>query len=111
MDEIDLEKRMGLLLFGGEQLPEGERRRHERYQESLEIRVTWPGKETLVGVTRDFSDGGTYIRVQFEPQPAAETEMLLQLNAPVNEQAAPFLKARVVRSDVEGIAFRFMRDG
>jgi hypothetical protein len=109
MNEIDLEKRMGLL-FGGEGLPEDDRRRHERCQESLEIRVTWPGRETLVGMTRDFSDGGTFIRVQFKPQPAAETEMLLQLNAPVNGQEAPLLKARVVRSDVEGIAFQFMRD-
>jgi hypothetical protein len=111
MNEIDYSKFEKLFQFAGEEGPQGdERRRHERYRENLEIRVTWPGKGTIIGKTKDFSDGGTFVCVQFVAQPPAETEMLLQLNSLVNGREAPILQARVVRSDAEGIAFEFISD-
>jgi hypothetical protein len=111
MNEFDYGKFEKLFRLAGEEdLTSDERRRHERYREQLEIKVTWPGKGTIIGRTKDFSDGGTFVCVAFEAQPPKETEMLLQLNALVHDQEAPILRARVVRSDREGIAFEFISD-
>jgi hypothetical protein len=88
----------------------GENRKHERYEENLEIKVTWPNKEINIGNTINFSDGGTFIRVNFTPQPPADTIMLLQLNSLVGGNEAPILRARVVRTTAEGIAFEFVQD-
>ena len=86
-----------------------EKRKHERYNETLEVRVTWQDKETRIGSTRDFSDGGTFIIVNFDPQPPADMEMLLQLNSLAGGNEAPVLRARVVRTTAEGIAFEFIQ--
>ena len=47
-----------------------ERRRHERYEELLEVKVTWPGQGEREGMTRNFSDGGTFVEVSFAELPA-----------------------------------------
>jgi hypothetical protein len=86
-----------------------EKRKYERYKEILEIKVTWPGKETHIGSTRDFSDGGTFILVNFDPKPPTDMEMLLQLNSLAGGIVAPVLRARVVRTTAEGIAFEFIQ--
>jgi PilZ domain len=75
----------------------------------LDIKVTWPDKETRIGPTRDFSDGGTFIFVNFSPQPSTDMEMLLQLNSLAGGNEAPVLRARVVRTTEEGIAFEFIQ--
>ena len=72
------------------------------------MKATWPGRGTLVGVTRDFSDGGTFLEVRFEPPPPVGTEMELQLDALVDGGEAPVLRARVIRVTDEGIGFSFL---
>jgi hypothetical protein len=84
-----------------------ERRRHERIFVALEVRVTWPNHGTVIGVTRDFSDSGAYIFVDFGTPPARNAEMLLQLNQQVNGKEAPVLKARVVRVEPGAMIFCF----
>jgi hypothetical protein len=87
-----------------------ERRKHDRFEETLEIKVTWPGKGNVIANTRDFSDGGTFVQAVFDPQPPADTEMLLQLTSQVLGREAPVIRARVVRTTGDGIAFEFIRD-
>lgn len=86
------------------------RRRHERCNECLEIKVTWPGHGTLIGNTMDFSAGGTFIKLAFSPEPPVDTLMLLQLNSLVMGKEAPILKARLVRTTPAGMAFEFILD-
>jgi hypothetical protein len=85
-----------------------EKRKHERFEIPLEVRVTWPGKAEQVGVTRDFSDGGAFLLVVFDQEPQPDTVMELQLTSQVQGQDAPVLKGRVVRSAADGIAFEFI---
>ncbi|HET6422012.1 MAG TPA: PilZ domain-containing protein [Geobacteraceae bacterium] len=85
-----------------------EKRKHERYQENLEIRIIWQGNGTFVGKTRDFSDGGTFITVDYDPRLSPGTEVNLQLNSLVAGKEAPVLNARVVRTEPDGIAFEFI---
>jgi hypothetical protein len=86
-----------------------EKRKHERYRETLEVKVTWQGHGTLIGKTRDFSDGGAFILVTYDPQPPRDTEVKLQLNSLVAGKEAPVLPARVVRTEPDGIAFEFIK--
>lgn len=86
-----------------------EKRKHERFEIPLEVRVTWPGKAEQVGKTKDFSDGGAFLLVVFDQEPQPDTVMELQLTSQVEGQAAPVLKGRVVRTASDGIAFEFVQ--
>ncbi len=85
-----------------------EKRMYERYRETLEIRISWEGNGSLIGRTRDFSDGGAFILVNPDPRPLPGTEVKLQLNSLVAGKEAPVLAARVVRNEPDGIAFEFI---
>jgi c-di-GMP-binding flagellar brake protein YcgR len=88
-----------------------EARVSERIEAPLDIKVTWPAmRQVKRATTRDFSDGGTFVHVDFDPRPPVDTEMHLQLNGTVLGKEPPVLKARVVRVTDEGVAFRFVRD-
>ena len=85
-----------------------EKRKHERFEIPLEVKVTWHGHEEHIAVTRDFSDSGALMMVVFNEEPAADTVMELQLTSQVNGHDAPVLRARVVRIDADGTAFEFI---
>lgn len=85
-----------------------DKRKYERFDLSLEIRVTWPGHTKQVGFTKNFSDGGAYLMIVFDTEPVPDTIMELQLANLVMGQTAPVLKGRVVRTDTDGIAFEFI---
>jgi c-di-GMP-binding flagellar brake protein YcgR len=85
-----------------------ERRDSERIEVPLEVRVEWPDHETMIGITRDVSDGGAFILVVFDPPPPPGTDIILQLTQQVMGHDAPILHGRVVRADAEGVAFKFI---
>lgn len=85
-----------------------DKRRHERFELPLEVKVSWPGRAEQIGTTRDFSDGGAFLLVVFDQEPEPDTIMELQLTSKVDGGDAPVLKGRVVRTMAEGIAFEFI---
>ncbi len=85
-----------------------DKRRYERFEVPLEIRITWQGHAEQVGITKDSGDGGVFLKVVFEPEPPPGTVMELQLTSPVLGKSAPVLKGRVVRTTADGIAFEFV---
>ena len=86
-------------------------RASERIEAPLDIKVTWPATQQVKrATTKDFSDGGAFVLVAFEPPPPVDTEMHLQLNGSVLGKEPPVLRARVVRVTDEGVAFQFVRD-
>ena len=85
-----------------------ERRNQERIEVPLEVRVEWPGYGTAIGVTRDVSDGGAFILVTLDPQPPPGTVIILQLTQQVMGHDAPILKGLVLRSELDGLAFKFI---
>jgi hypothetical protein len=85
-----------------------ENRKFERYELPLEIRVSWPGRAEQVGMTKDFSDGGAFVMVVFDPEPPLDTFMELQMTSQVMGHDAPILRGRVIRIATDGIAFEFI---
>jgi c-di-GMP-binding flagellar brake protein YcgR len=85
-----------------------DRRQYERIEAPLEIKVTWPGKGTRLTTTLNFSDGGALVQNVFDEAPPVDTEVFLQLNAPVLGMEAPILAARVVRGTDTEIACQFI---
>jgi c-di-GMP-binding flagellar brake protein YcgR len=86
-------------------------RTSERIEAPLDIKVTWPAMQQVKrATTKDFSDGGAFVHVVFDPLPPVDAEMHLQLNGSVLGKEPPVLKARVVRVTDEGVAFKFERD-
>ena len=88
-----------------------ERMHDDGVKAPLDIKVTWPAMQQVKrATTKDFSDGGAFVHVAFDPRPPVDAEMHLQLNGSVLGKEPPVLKARVVRVTDEGVAFRFVRD-
>lgn len=83
-----------------------EPQRYERIEVALKIRITWPDKGTVIGITRYVSDDETLLVADFDEVPAPGTEMLLQLDCTVLEREAPIVKATVLRADGQEIIFR-----
>jgi hypothetical protein len=86
-----------------------DKRSCNRMEASLELKVSWPEDgQVRRAVTRDLSDGGTFVFVTLEPPPPVGTEILLQLDRLVLGEEPPVLKARVVRITENGVAFEFL---
>ena len=85
-----------------------EKRKHERFDIPLEVRVTWPDREERIAVTRDLSDGGAFLLVSFCSEPSRDTIMHLQLTSQVNGKDAPVLRGRIARTAADGTAFEFL---
>ncbi|MCP3176057.1 MAG: PilZ domain-containing protein [Desulfuromonadales bacterium] len=88
----------------------GERRNHERFDLSVDIKVMDEGGRTTLGITQNFSDGGALVQVDLEPPPAVGTVMSLQIHDPGSAFERPVLKARVIRVSAEGIAFELLHE-
>ncbi|BCA81081.1 PilZ domain-containing protein [Desulfuromonas sp. AOP6] len=86
-----------------------ERRNHERFDVSIDIKVMEEDGRTAIGVTQNFSDGGALVRVDLEPPPAVGAIMKLQIHDPGSAFERPVLKARVIRVSSEGIAFEVLQ--
>ena len=87
-----------------------ERRNHERFEVSIDIKVMEEGGRSTIGVTQNFSDGGALVRVDLEPPPAVGTVMRLQIHDPGSAFERPVLKAQVIRVSAEGIAFELLHE-
>jgi len=87
-----------------------ERRNHERFDLSIDIKVIEESGRTTIGVTQNFSDGGALVCVDLEPPPAVGTPMRLQIHDPGSPFERPVLKARVIRVSAEGIAFEVLQE-
>ena len=85
-----------------------DKRQHERIEFPAEVKIMHPDFGSIVGRTRDMSDGGLFLFVDLNPG--------LQVDAAVTVQAqdlsgeAPLVKATVVRVEASGIALMFLED-
>ncbi len=85
-----------------------DKRRHERIAFPAEVKIMHPGFGSIIGRTRDMSDGGLFLLVDINPG--------LEIGARVTVQAqdisgeAPLVEARVVRIEASGVALMYEGD-
>lgn len=85
-----------------------EKRRYERIEVEIEIRINWLERGIEVTTTFNYSDGGILARNPFSDIPVPGTPMTLQVTRLIEGNEAPILPAEVVRASKENIAFKFM---
>lgn len=89
-----------------------EMRKHERFDAFLEVEVTWEGRGTATGLTRDLSDGGVRLDRPFNPPPAVGTVLQVRLAGPTGDgQEPPTLRARVAWVSPDGMGLQFVKEG
>ncbi len=84
-----------------------EKRRYSRRSESLQMFVKFNGGDMKVFTTRDVSDGGIFLLASTTEQLPIGTEIIL---SPAHYAAGgmpPSIKARVVRSETQGMGIEF----
>jgi hypothetical protein len=85
-----------------------DKRQHERITFPAEVKIMHPDFGSIIGRTRDVSDGGLFLFVEINPG--------LRVGAQVTVQAqdisaeAPLVKATVVRVEASGIALMYESD-
>lgn len=85
-----------------------ERRRFERTSTSIRVEITHPSFGTIVGFTRDISDGGAraVIENQAIPPVGTDVEVVFKKNVgPVNVEPVPM---RVMHSHRNNIGLMFL---
>jgi c-di-GMP-binding flagellar brake protein YcgR len=86
-----------------------DKRRHIRTAVHLKVNITHPSFGTVSAVTRDISNGGTFVVLENRYRPPVDSVVEVQvLDSP---QGAPVLRMRVVRHEEEGIGLEFMDIG
>lgn len=85
-------------------MPE-DRRRHPRILVNTEIRVTHPSFGSVVLMSSDLSDGGLFILSNDMAMPPAGE--IVEVQGLAFGDAAPVLKAKIVRVAPTGIAVEF----
>lgn len=77
----------------------------------LQVELTWPGKQTVVGYTRELSDFGVIVACRFDPaQPPQGTILDARLTADIEGDDAPVIKTRVKETTPEGMELEFVLD-
>ena len=82
-----------------------EKRRHLRTPLKLNVSVTHPAIGTLILNMRDMSDSGVFLITEQHNMPAVGSVVELQVQGLLDE--APIIKARIMRSEKEGIGLEF----
>ncbi len=85
-----------------------DQRRHARTPFHSEVRVTHPTMGSVVVMMRDFSDGGLFLLTKDLPVPPVGT--IVEVQALCFGDQAPVLKAKIVRSNADGIGLMFCDD-
>ena len=81
------------------------KRKHERIAFPAEVKIMHPDFGSIIGRTRDMSDGGLFLCV--ESNPGLEVGARVTVQAQDISGEAPLVEARVVRIEVSGVALMY----
>ncbi len=80
-----------------------EKRRHPRTPINVHIKIDHPEAESVIGVTKDISEGGVFVQIT-DPRFAAMDKVKVQA---CNMEDAPIVHGYVTRATAEGIGVAF----
>jgi c-di-GMP-binding flagellar brake protein YcgR len=86
-----------------------ERRKYERTSATVRVEMSHPSFGTIVGFTKDISEGGAQVQVENQYSPPVGTEVLVRFKkniGPINQEP---VKMRVVRQLRNTLGLMFLR--
>ena len=84
-----------------------ERRMFERTSTSLRVEMSHPSFGTIVGFTKDISDGGALVQIENQPNPPVGTEVMVRFKKAVGPINIDPVKMKVVP---DGLVLTFSRE-
>jgi hypothetical protein len=85
-----------------------DKRQHERIAFPAEVKIMHPGFGSMVGRTRDMSDGGLFLLLDINPGLAVGAQVTVQAQDLSGD--APLVKATVVRIEESGVALMYLEE-
>lgn len=85
-----------------------ERRRYERTATSIRVEITHPAFGTIVGFTRDISDGGAQVSIERHPAPPVGTEVKVRFKKIVGRINEEPVTMKVVHSNRNTVGLMFV---
>ncbi len=86
-----------------------ERRQFERTSTSVRVEMSHPGFGTIVGFTKDISDGGALVQIENQPNPPIGTEVYVRFKKAVGPINLDPVKMRVVHQIRNTIGLSFVK--
>lgn len=84
------------------------KRQHERYPLSVDVKVTHPDIGEKIVKTRNISDSGLFIIVEPTEMPAIGEVVVGQVQGEIED--APVVKMKIVRMEDDGLGLKFLVD-
>jgi len=84
-----------------------ERRKYERTATSIRVEITHPAFGTIIGFTRDISDGGAQVTIERHPAPPVGTVVSVRFRkivGPINNEPVP-MKVMHCNRNIIGLMF------
>jgi hypothetical protein len=85
-----------------------ERRMFERTSTSVRVEMSHPSFGTIVGFTKDISDGGALVQIENQPNPPVGTEVMVRFKKAVGPINIDPVKMKVVHQLRNTIGLMFV---
>ena len=86
-----------------------ERRMFERTSTSVRVEMSHPGFGTIVGFTKDISDGGALVQIENQPNPPLGTEVMVRFKKAVGPINVEPVRMKVVHQLRNTVGLMFCR--
>jgi hypothetical protein len=85
-----------------------ERRMFERTSASVRVEMSHPSFGTIVGFTKDISDGGALVQIENQPNPPVGTEVMVKFRKAIGPINLEPVKMKVVHQLRNTIGLMFV---
>lgn len=86
-----------------------ERRIYERTSTTVRVEMSHPGFGTIVGFTKDISDGGALVQIENQPSPPVGTEVFVRFKKAIGPINLEPVKMKVVHQLRNVIGLMFLK--
>lgn len=86
-----------------------ERRSYERTSTTVRVEMSHPGFGTIVGFTRDISDGGALVQIENQPNPPVGTEVFVRFKKAIGPINLEPVKMKVMHQLRNTIGLMFVK--
>lgn len=86
-----------------------ERRIYERTSTTVRVEMSHPGFGTIVGFTKDISDGGALVQIENQPSPPVGTEVFVKFKKAIGPINVEPVKMKVIHQLRNTVGLMFIK--